>query len=163
METSVTIVGIVISLLIALPLYFVMRTKKADKERINKIIAVQSQNNHYNFSFREVQNKKVLAIDEIKKGFLLIDLNKTNEKTWLVDLKETKLCKLIVTNEDKSNTILKIEFLFQNKLETSTEILIPVYEIEDDQIGQVQLFEDHELAKKWLKIIQDCIVRKNIY
>ena len=34
---------------------------------------------------------------------------------------------------------------------------IPFYKIENDQIGQVCLYEDHQLAKKWTKMIQDCI------
>jgi len=35
--------------------------------------------------------------------------------------------------------------------------LIPFYKIENDQINQICLHEDHQLAKKWREIIQECI------
>lgn len=52
--------------------------------------------------------------------------------------------------------IVKIEFQFHYKEGEKTDT-IPFYTIENDQIGQVCLHEDHQIAKKWIKMIQDCI------
>jgi hypothetical protein len=104
----------------------------------------------------ESQNKKVLALDETNKGFLLMDFNSKIENVSFVNLKKIKSCKLIPTNEQNSDTIIKIEFEFQFK-ENNKKELIPFYTIENDPINQVCLYEDHQLAKKWVKTIEKCI------
>ncbi|MDI5895014.1 hypothetical protein [Flavobacterium algoritolerans] len=97
-----------------------------------------------------------MALDEKNKGFLLIDFNAKEEVVSFVDLNTIQSSKLIPTTENNSDTILKIEFEFQYKEAKKIES-ISFYKIENDQIGQVCLYEDHQLAKKWAKMIQDCI------
>ena len=53
-------------------------------------------------------------------------------------------------------SILKIEFKFLYK-EGEKATSIPFYKIENDQINQVCLYNDHQLVIKCAKIIQDCI------
>ncbi|HLF52072.1 hypothetical protein [Flavobacterium sp.] len=156
MDTSVTIIGLIITILIGIPLYYSVRSQSVNKSKIKKILAENSQNNHFNFELTESQNKKVLALDKKNKGFLLIDFNSEKEQVSFINLNDVNSCKLIPTTENNSDTIIKIEFEFQYK-EGHKKELISFYTIEKDQIGQVCLYEDHQLAKKWTKIIQDCI------
>jgi hypothetical protein len=156
MDTSVTIIGLAITLLIAIPLFFVFRSNAVNKKKIKSIKEQYSENKHYNFSLTVTQNKKVLSLDEQNKGFLFIDFNTENEKISFVNLNEISACKLVLTTENKAETIVKIEFEFESK-ETSKKELIPFYTIEKDTINQVCLYEDHQLAKKWQKIIENCI------
>jgi len=157
MDTSVTIIGLFITILIGLPIFYAMRSNSINKTKVQEIKKKFSQNNHYNFELTETQNKKVLALDEKNKGFLLIDFNsKEKEIVTFIDLNTVDSCKLSITAEGNSNTIVKIEFEFQYKKDKKTES-IPFYKIENDQIDQVCLYEDHQLAKKWREIIQDCI------
>lgn len=157
MDTSVTIIGLFITLLIAVPIIYAMRSNSINKSKTKEIMKKYSQNNHYNFEITETQNKKVLALDERNKGFLLIDFNsKEKETTSFVDLNAVNSCKLSITAEGNSDTIVKIDFEFQHIKDKKIET-IPFYQIENDQIGQVCLYEDHQLAKKWREIIQDCI------
>lgn len=156
MDTSVTIIGLILTLIIAIPLFYSMRSSSINKAKIKAIKNKFSQNNRFTFELTETQNKKVLALDQKNKGFLLIDFNAKEEVASFVDLNTVQSCKLVPTTENNSETIVKIEFEFQYK-EAKKTAYIPFYKIENDQIGQVCLYEDHQLAKKWTKMIQDCI------
>lgn len=156
MDTAVTIMGLFITLVIGIPLFYVMRSNSINKMKIKEITNKFSQNNHFNFEKTETLNKKVLALDEKNKGFLLINFNQKQEETHFIDLNAIDTCKLAITAEGRSNTIEKIDFEFQYRKDKKVEI-IPFYKIENDQMGQVCLHEDHQLAKKWRAIIQDCI------
>lgn len=157
MDTSVTIIGLIITILIGIPLFYAMRSNSINKAKTKEIMNKFSQNNRFQFEKTETQNKKVLAIDEKNKGFLLIDFNsKEKEVVNFIDLNTVESCKLNITTEGNSNTIEKIDFEFLHKKDRKIES-IPFYKIENDQMGQVCLHEDHQLAKKWREIIQDCI------
>ena len=158
MDTSVTIIGLIITILIGIPIFYAMRSNSINKAKIKEIMNKFSQNNHFNFTLTETQNKKVLALDEKNKGFLLMNFNQKEEKVYFIDLIAVDSCKLAITAEGNSNTIEKIDFEFQDKKDKKTET-IPFYKIENDQMGQVCLHEDHQLAKKWMEIIQDCITK----
>ncbi|HMI08706.1 MAG TPA: hypothetical protein VK528_14240 [Flavobacterium sp.] len=152
MDTSVTIIGVVIMALVGIPLYKVFRSNALNKTKIKEIMSKFPQ---CNFGLTESQNKKVLALDEQKKSFLLIDFNYNPEQSWFVDLNNVSACRLIPTTQGNSNDIVKIEFEFLYK--DSTTKLIPFYSVEHDQVTQVCLYEDHELAKKWQKQIIICL------
>ncbi|MCV9926843.1 hypothetical protein OIU83_04240 [Flavobacterium sp. LS1R49] len=158
MDTSVTIIGIVLALITIFPLYFSFRANSLNKAKIKAIKAQHSQNGHFDFDETESQNKRILSIDKKNKGFLLINFNKGKEESLFVNLNEVKSCRLVPTTEANSDTIIKIDFEFQDKT-NANKIVIPFYNIEEDQIRQVCLYEDHQLAKKWQQIIQDCISR----
>ena len=143
MDTSVTIIGLIIIVIIGIPLYFVFRSNVVNKKKIKQLFNQYSQDNRYNFSQHEIQNKKVIAIDEIAKGLLLLDLNEEIE---------------VIIKTKNTNEISKIDFEFQYKNSNQTK-LFAFYRIEKDQIGQVCLYEDHLLALKWETIIQNCISR----
>lgn len=157
MDTSVTIIGLFITVLIGIPLFYAMRSNSINKNKIKEIKNKFSQNNHFNFETTEIQNKKVLALDPKNKGFLLMDFSdKANDIVTFIDLNTTDSCKLSVTTENNSNTIVKIDFEFESKKDKKTQSAT-FYKIENDQINQVCLYEDHQLAKKWRETLQNCI------
>jgi hypothetical protein len=156
MDNSVTIMGIVLAIITILPLYFSYRSNSLNKAKIKAIKEKYSQNGKFDFDFTESQNKKILAIDKKNKGFIAMNFNKGKEESSFIDLNLVKSCRLIPTTEANSDTIIKIDFEFQDKA-TAQKIVIPFYNIEDDQINQACLHEDQQLAKKWVQIIQDCI------
>lgn len=156
MDTSVTIIGLFITVLIGIPLFFVLRSNAVNKTKIKTIKKQYSQNNQYHFELTETQNKKVLTIDKKNKGFLLIDFNAKKDEAYFVDLDQIASCKLVITTQNNTDTIVKIEYEFLHK-ETSQKELIPFYSIENEYLNQECLYEDHQLAKKWITIIEDCI------
>lgn len=156
MDTSVTIIGIIITLLIGIPLTFILRSNSVNKSKIKAIKKQYNRNNLYNFDITESQNKKIISIDIQKKGFLFIDFSYKKEIVNFIDLNKIHSCKIIPTISSDSDTILKLEFEFLSK-ETQKKELITIYNIDNQFLDPICLYEDHQLAKKWAKIIDDCI------
>jgi len=156
MDSSVTVIGLIILAITLVPIFFMIRSQSTNKAKIKAILAQHSNNGQFNFTLKETQNKKVLAIDEKNKGFIVIDFNYEPEEVRFVDLNTISSCKLIPTTESNSAAIVKIEFEFENKANAKKQY-VPFYSIENDQLGQVCLYEDHQLAKKWAQVIQNTL------
>ena len=156
METSVTIIGIVIAVIVAIPIYFSARSSAANKTKILNIKRKFNPNNPQEFDLTESQNNKTLTIDQKNRKFILMNFNPNQQESTYVDLRTVSSCKLVLTTEGNSDTIVKIDYDFQDR-ETSKKITIPFYDFDDDRIKQISAYQDHMFAKKWLKIIQDSI------
>ncbi|HEY1194645.1 MULTISPECIES: hypothetical protein [Flavobacterium] len=158
METTTTIMGIVILIIVAIPVYFSARSSKASKTRILNIKKRFNPNHPEEFDLTESINNKTLTIDQKNNKFILMNFNPNQQESIYVDLNTIASCKLIPTTDAASDTIIKIDFEFQEK-GTSKNITIPFYDFDDDRIKQISVYQDHQFAKKWLKIIQDSISR----
>ena len=156
MDTSITIIGLVLSFLIVIPILYSIRTNSLNKSKITAIKNQYSQNGHFNFDETETLNKKVLAMDAKNKGFLIMDFNPKSESNTFINLNDVQSCKLAVAKDNKSDTTNQIDLEFHYKESKKTES-VPFYKIENDQMGQVCLYEDHQLAKKWKTLIDSCI------
>lgn len=156
MDSTITIIGIVIAIIVAIPIYYSARSSAANKTKILEIKKKFNPSNPQEFDLTESQNKKTLTIDTKNKKFILMNFNANQDECTFVDLKTVSSCKLILTTEGRSDSIIKIDFEFITN-ETSKKITIPFYDFDDDRIKQISVYQDHEFAKKWLKIIQDCI------
>jgi hypothetical protein len=153
MDTSVTIIGLLIIIIIAIPLYFVFRSNSVNRKKIQE---VYDQYKHYNFSNGAELHKLVLAIDEIQKAFLLIDMSAPG-KVSFVNLKEKKSCSLFTETEAGSGQIHKIGFEFADH--NANKEFVTVYAAEHNHMGEIYLHEVRQMAITWQKIIQDCMVR----
>jgi hypothetical protein len=158
METSIVIIGLVIALIVAIPVYFSARSNAASKSKILNIKKRFNPVHPENFDLTESQSNKTLTIDQKNKKFILMNFNPNQQESTYVDLETITSCKLVPTTESHSDTIIKIDFEFQEK-DTSKKIIIPFYDFDDDRIKQISVYQDHMFAKKWLKIIQDSISR----
>lgn len=156
MDSTITIIGIVIAIIVAIPIYYSARSSAANKTKILEIKKKFNPSNPQEFDLTESQNKKTFTIDTKNKKFILMNFNANQDECTFVDLKTVSSCKLILTTEGRSDSIVKIDFEFITN-ETSKKITIPFYDFDDDRIKQISVYQDHEFAKKWLKIIQDCI------
>ncbi|KAF2517817.1 hypothetical protein [Flavobacterium foetidum] len=157
METTTTIMGIVILILVAIPVYFSARSSAASKTRILNIKKRFNPSNPESFDLTESINNKTLTIDQKNKKFILMNFNPNQQESTFVDLNSVNSCRLIPTTDSSTNTIIKIDFEFQDK-ETSKKITIPFYDFDDDRIKQISVYQDHQFAKKWHKIIEDSIL-----
>ena len=156
MDTSVTIIGLAITILMGIPLSLVFRSNLLNKKKIAQIKKQHNQNGHYNFDLTETQNKKIISIDTNNKGFLFIDFSYKEETYYFVDLKNIVLCNLLETTQSKLGKIAKIEIELVHK-NTMKKEMIPIYNVENHFLDFNCLFEDHKLAKKWVQIINDCL------
>jgi hypothetical protein len=157
MDTSVTLIGLFITLLIGIPLVIILRSNNSNKNKIKEIKKNHSQNNHYNFELTETKNNKIFSIDQKNKGLLFIDFSYKKETAYFVDLKNIILCSTVVTKENNSRTITKVEIELIHKDGMKKEI-IPIYNIENHFLDFNCLYEDHKFGVKWVNIINDCLV-----
>ena len=153
MDTHALIIGLVLILLMFVPLYYINKSNSVKK---HKLQAIFDKFDSYNFDVNEHLNKKIVAIDTKNNGFLLTNLNQDKEETYFVNLNEIKNCKLELETEKNSDSIEKISFVFENKRNTGNEV-IPLYDVNENLLGQVSVFENHQLAKKWVGIVNETI------
>lgn len=158
MDTSVTIIGLIITILIGIPITLVFRSNALNNKKIKDIKKQFSQNGLYNFEQTETQNKKIISIDQKNKGFLFIDFSYKKETAYFVDLKDILLCNKVVTHEPKSSTIAKVEIELVHKNTMQKEI-IPIYNIDNHFLDFNCLYEDHRLAERWVDIIDTCLTK----
>lgn len=158
METTTTIMGIVILIIVTIPIYFSARSSAASKSRILNIKKRFNPTHPEDFDLTESINNKTLTIDQKNNKFILMNFNPNQQESMYIDLNTIVSCKLIPLTDAGSDTIIKIDFEFLEK-ETSKKIIIPFYDFDDDRIKQISVYQDHQFAKKWLKIIQDSISR----
>lgn len=159
MDHSVTIIGLVILVLFAIPLFFAIKKNYSKKAAINKVINQFNQEKKVSLDQLETVNHKVMAIDSNQKAILFVDLKNNNEATF-IDLKQIAKCKLSKTTQfDQYNDeiIIRIELLFENKDRQLRETSLLFYDFEHDNSMQVLLENDHTMAKKWLAIINDSL------
>ena len=157
MDTAVTIIGLVITILIAIPLYFVIRGNNTDKKKIKAIQALYNPENTFDFEETEKQNKKVFSIDKKNKALLFIDFNPKETLSKFIDLNQIVGCHLLYTTDVKTNKTVKIEFELLYKRINHKEVFT-VYDAKFDPMNQVCLFEDDKLAKNWRQKINSLMV-----
>jgi hypothetical protein len=157
MDTAVTIIGLVITILIAIPLYFVIRGNNTDKKKIKAIQALYNPENTFDFEETEKQNKKVFSIDKKNKALLFIDFNPKETLSKFIDLNQIVSCHLLYTTDVKTNKTVKIEFELLYKRINHKEVFT-VYDAKFDPMNQVCLFEDEKLAKNWRQKINSLLV-----
>ena len=157
MDTAVTIIGLVITILIAIPLYFVIRGNNTDKKKIKAIQALYNPENTFDFEETEKQNKKVFSIDKKNKALLFIDFNPKETLSKFIDLNQIVGCHLLYTTDVKTNKTVKIEFELLYKRINHKEVFT-VYDAKFDPMNQVCLFEDEKLAKNWRQKIDSLLV-----
>ena len=75
METSVTIIGIVIAIIVAIPVYFSARTNAANKSKILNIKKKFNPAHPDDFDLTESQSNKTLTIDQKHRKFILMNFN----------------------------------------------------------------------------------------
>ncbi|MEM0575706.1 hypothetical protein [Flavobacterium polysaccharolyticum] len=157
MDTTVTIIGLVIIILITIPLYFVIRGNSINKNKIKAIQALHNADNTLNFEETDKQNKKVFSIDKKNKAFLFIDFNPKETFYKFFDLNQIVGCHMLYTTDPDTNKTVKIEFELLHKHINHKEVFT-VYDAKFDPMNQVCLFEDEKLAKNWRQKINSLLV-----
>lgn len=153
MDNASLIIGLVLTLICALPLIYIANNQAKNRKKIKEIFNSFSQGK-YNFSERETHYKKIYALDKTNKGFLFIDLNNEKNRASFIDLNDVNSCKTkeISTGNDDS----KIVFQFKYKSgKANSEIVL--YDLQNDKLGKAYWQENEQCAKKWQDAIQDSI------
>lgn len=155
MDTPVIIIGVVLIIIVAIPLYFVLRAHKLDQNQINTLFAQHSQGNHYQFQLIASHNRKALGLDSKKKGLLFIDFNLKEPFVSFQDLKKSERCEVATSSpQGKSNALKKIELFFTSKTGTPQERTVLFHDSDKQYIVPAYAHEELKLAQQWQQLIQ---------
>ncbi len=155
MDTPVIIIGLVLTAIVAFPLYFVLRANQLDKNQIKTLFAQNSQDNKYQFELIAAHNRKVLGLDSEKKGLLFIDFNLKEPYVSFQDLKQSESCKVATSGpQGKSNILKRVELFFTNKSGLPQDNTVLFHDADNDYIVPVYANEELKLARQWQEVIQ---------
>lgn len=152
MDNASLIIGLVLTLICALPIIYIANNQAKNRKKIKEIFNSFSQGK-YNFSERETHYKKIYAMDKTNKGFLFIDLNKEKDRVAFVDLSDVSSCKyeeIVAENEDQ----ITLQFKYKSGKPNSEVVL---YDLKTDKLGKAYWEENEQFARKWQGSIQDSI------
>lgn len=152
MDNASLIIGLVLTLICALPIIYIANNQAENRKKIKEIFNSFSQGK-YNFSERETHYKKIYALDKTNKGFLFIDLNKEKDRASFVDLSDVSSCKYeenVAGNDDQ----ITLQFKY-NSGKPNTEVVL--YDLKTDKLGKAYWQENEQFARKWQDVIQDSI------
>lgn len=152
MDNASLIIGLVLTLICALPIIYIANNQAKNRKKIKEIFSSFSQGK-YNFSEREKHYKKIYALDKTNKGFLFIDLNKENDRASFIDLSDVSSCKyeeIVAGTDDK----ITLQFKYKSGKPNSEVVL---YDLKTDKLGKAYWQENEQFARKWQDAIQDSI------
>lgn len=157
MDTPVIIIGLAVLVLVAIPLYFVLRGQKIDQQKIKALFAQHSQGK-YQFELIATNNRKVLGMDARKKGLLFIDFNLNEPYVTFQDLRQSTSCEVAISNAPgRSNVLEKVEWIFMSKNGKATENSVLFHDSDKNYIVPVYAHEELQLAQQWQETIQQHI------
>jgi hypothetical protein len=155
MDTPVIIIGLVLLLIVATPIYLVLRGQKLNQHQIKSLFSQYSQGNKYQFQLVATNNRKVLGMDASKKGLLFIDFNLKEPFVTFQDLKQSESCEVAISNpQGKTNTLKKVEWIFMSKKGTAAENSVLFHDSDKNYIVPVYAHEELKLAQQWQETIQ---------
>lgn len=151
METSTTIIGLGLLLITFFPIIMLMRNQQIKKSKINEIIALNCPENPKQFSIREFQNSKVVALHPEKNKLFFVDFNAQPETAQFVDLHEVSTCEMKSQIDSsfnqKKDFVVKVELILN--LKNKTNQILKFYDFEYEKPIQTAYFRDNQFAEKW--------------
>jgi len=153
MDNASLIIGLVLTLICALPIIYIANNQAKNRKKIKEIFNSFSQGK-YNFSERETHYKKIYALDRANKGFLFIDLNKEKDRASFVDLSDVSSCKYEEISAGNDDSQITLQFKYKSGKLNSDVVL---YDLKTDKLGKAYWLENEQFARKWQGAIQDSI------
>ena len=151
MDNASLFIGLALTLVCALPLFYIANKQAKNRKKVKEIFNSFSQGK-YNFLTKETHYRKIYAIDKEKKAFLFVDLDKENDRANFVDLNEVSSCKVEEISAGESSRIVMI---FKAGTKEIKEIVL--YDLATDRLGNAYWLENEQFARKWQTVIEDSI------
>jgi hypothetical protein len=160
METSTTFIGLGLVLITLLPIFLLLRGQHIKKSNINNQIKTLSNEDPKQFTIREFQNGKVVALNPEKNKLVFIDFNAQPETALYIDLQEVASCEMKSQIDSsfnqKKDLVVKVELILH--LKNKTNQILKFYDFEYEKPIQTAYFRDNQLAEKWFLEINKRIV-----
>lgn len=154
MDTPIIIIGLVLTIIIIVPIYVVLKKQKVNYKQVETLFTQHSQNSRYNFQLIASQGRKVLGMDPNEKGLLFIDFNLKEPFVRFQDLKQTESCEVAISNPiGKTHTLKKVEWIFMSKGKASDNGVM-FHDSDKNYLVPVYAHEELKLAQQWQQTIQ---------
>ncbi|HNX79438.1 MAG TPA: hypothetical protein PKJ24_06130 [Prolixibacteraceae bacterium] len=156
---SITIIGIIITALIIVPIWYLIHTQGAGKRKLEKEISALGKGMNISISEHESFKNKVIGIDrEGFKGALAV-LTPGDHKLYIADLKQFNRCsvnkELLNSGSKYDNDVVnKITLRFTPKNKGTEEVTFPVYSEAEDKDLANELMVAQNWAEKFNLVIQ---------
>lgn len=156
MDTSSAIIGIVMLLLAAVPIFIFKRQKsKRDKLILGKLEAL-IKNKVSQLTVYEIWNDRSIGLDKTSDKLYYVGKNAETEIALTVDLTQVHSCSLLKTNYDGEpasndpNSIRKITLILKSVSPKKEEIKLDFYA---EEVDGANLNGELQLAQKWAELI----------
>jgi putative lipase involved disintegration of autophagic bodies len=157
MDTSSTLIGIIILILCILPFFFLGRGRKKTEKKMLQSVEDYAMEHNCRVTQIELIRDFVLAIDEINKHVFYYKINKDNTEILDINLTEIKGCKVINigrnTDNQKITDQLLLSFIPNNAKQK--ELKLECYNSD----VQVQLCGEAQCLERWSEMINTVIGR----
>lgn len=149
MEKSSIITDIVLTLLVVIPIaYLILHISSRDK-KVQKTINKLASSNGLSITNLEISGNLVLAIDNTHKKLILSNRKQLEDNFQVVDLAELNECRIKTTHLTKTTLgWVGLELVGKN---SKQEIIF--YEEENEEGPHIESGACLQLAKKWEKLI----------
>jgi hypothetical protein len=156
---SITLIGIIITAAIIVPIWLLIRSQSAGKRKLEKEIASLGKGYNIDITEHESWKNKVIGIDvENAKGAFAV-LNVPESQVLIVDLKQYIRCfvdKELLNSGSKydNNVISKISLQFVARAKNTGNLVFQIFVDSDDLDLGNELIVAQEWAEKFNNIIQ---------
>jgi hypothetical protein len=147
---SITIIGIIITALIVIPIWLLIRSQNVGKRKLQKEINALGKGNNIEITEYESWKNRVIGLDrENAKGAFAI-LNTPESQVFIADLKQYSRCfvdKEMLNSGSKydNNVISKINIQFVARAKDTGNLVFPIFvDSVDPNLGNELM-----IANKW--------------
>jgi hypothetical protein len=147
---SITIIGIIITALIIVPIWLLIRSQNVGKRKLQKEINALGKGYNIEITEYESWKNRVIGVDRPNAKGALAILNPTESQVFIADLKQYSRCfvdKEFLKSDSKynNNVISKINIQFVARAKDTGNLVFPIFV---DSID-LNLANELMIANKW--------------
>ncbi len=157
MDTPIVSIGLVLTSIVAIPLYYMIRGNKIHQKQIQQLFDQHSRGGTYRFGLVATNNRKVLGVDAQKKGLLFIDLNLKEPYVVFQPLSPNENLQVAIPNAQGTTIPKKVEWVFISKNGKAADNTILFYDADKNYLVPVYANEELKLAQQWQELLMQYI------
>lgn len=163
MESTSTIIGVIITLIVILPILFIQKSQISKKKKSKKGFIDEAQKNNLKVTEPDFWGSYyALAIDENQNKLIYSKIIDEEHNTIIIDVEEIASCEIVRTNRTfKSNKVFKtetdkIDLVIGFKNSNKAKEVLEFYNVDVN----IEMTNEVPLLDKWESKIKSSIHRK---
>jgi hypothetical protein len=157
MDSTSTIIGLVILALIILPFALLTRKSKGIEKQHKLALAAFAQGEDCEITKQEIDGDLCIGIDENKNKLFFLSYFKNEAHTASVDLSQMESCNIIKTHKEgmkdvgDSYSIASLLMNFKPKTSSLSQVNLEFY----NSAKKVQVGTEYVFLREWSKLVND--------